>query len=147
MKNQSKALLDHNPTSYIYPPSLLVRIKSSMIDSIIIIVLMFITTSIFESIKLDNQIVRIAAFFLIFSYEPICTTLNRTLGQAMMGIRVKNFKELSINGVSQNIPFIASLFRYAVKLSLGWVSFLTIHSDTHGRAMHDKIAGSVVVSD
>jgi RDD family len=147
MKNQSKTLLDENLTHYIYPPSLLVRIKSSMIDTIIMIVLMFAATSIFESIHVDNQIVRIIAFVLILLYEPICTTLNRTLGQAMMGIRVKDFKTLSANGISQNISFIAALFRYAVKLSLGWVSFLTIHSDTHGRAIHDKIANSVVVSD
>jgi hypothetical protein len=86
------------------------------------------------------------ALALVVLYEPICTYINRTVGQAIMGIRVRNYNTLSETGVYKNISFPLSLFRFTVKTLLGWVSFVTIHSDPDNRAIHDKIANSVMVN-
>jgi uncharacterized RDD family membrane protein YckC len=126
-------------------PSFLVRIKSMIIDVLVTVLLMYIATLVLETLKADSDVMHSLAFVLVFLYEPISTTLNRTLGQAIMGIRVRNYDALSENGIYKNINFPFSLFRFIVKTLLGWVSFVTIHSDLDSRAIHDKVANSVMV--
>jgi uncharacterized RDD family membrane protein YckC len=38
-----------------------------------------------------------------------------------------------------------AFFRYVLKISLGWISFLTMHSNSQRRAIHDFAAGSVMI--
>jgi uncharacterized RDD family membrane protein YckC len=141
MKNQEQETVYHS----ISTPSFLVRIKSMMIDALVIILLMYIATLILETLKSESGTTHTLALALVVLYEPICTTLNRTLGQAIMGIRVRNYDALSENGICKNISFPYALFRFIVKTLLGWVSFVTIHSDPDSRAIHDKMANSVMV--
>jgi uncharacterized RDD family membrane protein YckC len=141
MKNQEQETVYHS----ISTPSFLVRIKSMFIDVLVTVLLMYIATLVLETLKADSNNTHSLAFVLVFLYEPICTTLNRTLGQAIMGIRVRNYNALSENGIYKNINFPFSLFRFIVKTLLGWVSFVTIHSDPDSRAIHDKMANSVMV--
>jgi uncharacterized RDD family membrane protein YckC len=142
MKNQEQESVYHS----ISTPSFLVRIKSMFIDALVIVLLMYGATIVLEVLKADSGMMHTLAFVLIFLYEPICTTLNRTLGQAIMGIRVRNFNALSENGIYKNISFPYALFRFIVKTLLGWISFVTIHSDPDSRAIHDKMANSVMVN-
>jgi uncharacterized RDD family membrane protein YckC len=141
MKNQEQETVYHS----ISTPSFLVRIKSMIIDVLVTVLLMYIATLLLETLKADSNVMHTLAFVLVFLYEPICTTINRTLGQAIMGIRVRNYNALSENGIYENISFPYALFRFIVKTLLGWVSFVTIHSDPDSRAIHDKMANSVVV--
>lgn len=146
MKNQDKSQASIQ-ANFIYTPTLIVRFKSIFIDSLVVVILMYIATLILESIGTDSALLRFSAFALVVLYEPICISINRTIGQAMMGIRVKDFEALSKEGVSQNISFFMSLVRFILKVALGWISFLSMHSDPYSRTLHDKAVNSVMTLD
>jgi uncharacterized RDD family membrane protein YckC len=66
--------------------------------------------------------------------------LGATLGNYIKGIRVRQ------NGATgQRINFFQAFIRYVLKMLLGWISFLTIHTNPQKRAIHDIIAGSVMI--
>jgi uncharacterized RDD family membrane protein YckC len=122
-------------------PGLKERIQSTFIDSILIIVLMYLFTTILE--KFDNvpDWVRIALFVGIFiTYEPLCMTFGATLGNYMMGIRARQNSDST-----KRINILQAVIRYPVKVFLGWVSFLTIHRNPKRRAIHDLVSGSVMI--
>jgi len=78
---------------------------------------------------------------LFLFYDPICnSTLGFTFGAWLFKFRVRSEIDLT-----RKIGFIKALIRFVVKLLLGWVSFLSIHSDPYRRAIHDHAAGSVVI--
>ena len=85
--------------------------------------------------------VRIALFVGLFVlYEPLFTALGCTLGNYIKGIRVRKN-----SNTSQKINILQAMIRYPVKFLLGWVSFLTISSNPQRRAIHDLVAGSVMI--
>jgi uncharacterized RDD family membrane protein YckC len=85
--------------------------------------------------------VRIAMFIAIWvAYEPVCTSLGCTIGNYIKGIRVRRASD-----VSKKINVFQALGRYILKLSLGWISFLTIHNNPERRAIHDFAVGSVMI--
>lgn len=117
------------------------RIQSAFIDSVLMIVLMFIFTNILD--KFDNvpDWVRIIMFIGLFlAYEPLCMTLGCTLGNYLKGIRVRKFSDSA-----KRINIFQAIIRYPVKICLGWISFLTINSNPKRRAIHDLISGSVMI--
>ena len=123
-------------------PYLSARVQSSFIDALVIIVLMFVFSAVLDKFEDPPDWIRIAMFFGIWAvYEPLCTTLGATIGNMVKGIRVRRR-----NDPSKRINFFQAFIRYIFKMLLGWVSFLTIHSNTERRAIHDIIAGSVVVN-
>jgi hypothetical protein len=63
-----------------------------------------------------------------------------TIGNYLKGIRVRK-----VSNTSNRINFIQAFFRYVLKISLGWISFLTIHSNNQKRAIHDLAVGSVMI--
>lgn len=81
----------------------------------------------------------VIALGALLVYEPLCTSRWCTLGQRVMGIRVRSFPELEPISVGK------AYFRIIVKLILGWVSFLTIGFSKQRRAIHDMAVSSVVV--
>ena len=122
-------------------PQLTDRIQSTFIDTILIVILMFVFASILD--KFDNvpdwvRIVMFAGLFIV--YEPICMTLGSTLGNYLKGIRVR--KDLDS---TKRINIFQAIIRYPVKVFLGWISFLTINSNPKRRAIHDLVSGSVMI--
>ena len=102
---------------------------------------MFVFASILD--KFDNvpDWVRIVVFAGLFiAYEPICITLGSTLGNYLKGIRVRKNSDTTCR-----INIFQAIIRYSVKLFLGWISFLTINSNSKRRAIHDLISGSVMI--
>ena len=63
-----------------------------------------------------------------------------TLGNYIKGIRVRKAADST-----KRISFLQAIVRYPVKLTLGWLSFLTIHTNTKRRAIHDMASGSVMI--
>ena len=124
--------------------SLIMRIKSSIIDTVVLIFLMYLASIFLEKTGFKSIIMRGSIFLLVWLYEPILVTLNRTLGQKIMGLRVRKFSDLKNGNLKTNINIFYSITRYFSKLLLGWISLLTIHSDDYGRAIHDKIGNSVM---
>ena len=103
---------------------------------------MFFASQILEFFNVESTKVRVLIF--VFMYEPILVSCNRTIGQKIMKIRVRNYSKIVNSGDEVNINFFFSILRYITKLLLGWISLITIHYDNHSRAMHDYISKSVM---
>lgn len=122
-------------------PSLTERIKSSLIDFIFVLFLMSCI-----AVVLDNFIevpdgLRAGLFiFLFFVYEPLAHSFGYTLGNYIMGIRVRK-----LSSTGEKINIVQAYFRFVIKTLLGWVSFFTIHSNKKRRAMHDIASGTVTI--
>jgi uncharacterized RDD family membrane protein YckC len=142
--DESEQFQDDN-SPHFNKPNFMIRIKSMLVDSVSLIVLMMIASFLLNTLHIESGNIR--GFFLvaIVFYEPIFITTGRTIGQRVMGLKVVNFGQFKNDRKEQSINIFASLFRYAIKILLGWISLLTIHSDPYGQAIHDKIANSVVV--
>ncbi|HEX7905018.1 MAG TPA: RDD family protein [Chitinophagaceae bacterium] len=125
-------------------PDLKTRIQSTFIDGILMIVLMFAAAWVFDKVsnsENEDGWVRAVVFIGIWViYEPLLMTLGGTLGNYMMGIRVR--KE---NDTTKKINLLQAFLRFVVKFFLGWISFLTIHTNVERRALHDFAGGSVVI--
>jgi uncharacterized RDD family membrane protein YckC len=117
------------------------RIQSSFIDLILIVIMMFVFASLLDRYENVQDWVRIVLFIGLWAaYEPVCTSLGCTLGNLIKGIRVRQH-----DGVNKRINIFQALLRYILKIALGWISFLTIHSNEQRRAIHDLAAGSVMI--
>ncbi len=122
-------------------PELKLRIQSTFIDTILVVVMMFVFASVLDKFENAPDWVRIFLFVLLFLiYEPLSMTLGCTLGNYLNGIRVRKEED-----PSKKINFLQALVRYPVKIFLGWISFLTIHSNPKKRAIHDLVSGSVMI--
>lgn len=122
-------------------PDLGIRIQSAFIDTLLVLGLIFAFTSILEKFSDVPDWVRIVLFAFVFiAYEPLFMTFGCTLGNYVKGIRVKSYAD-----TSKRINLFQAIIRYAFKILLGWVSFLTIHSNLKRRAIHDLVSGSVMV--
>ena len=117
------------------------RVQSSFIDVILIIILMFVFASVLDRYENVPDWVRIVLFIGLWAvYEPVCTTLGGTVGNYAKGIRVRRH-----GGITKRINIFQALLRYILKIGLGWLSFVTIHSNTERRAIHDLAVGSVMI--
>lgn len=122
-------------------PELKDRVQSTFIDTLFIIIIMFVLASILEKFEnVPDSIIIVLFVGLFFLYEPICLSLGCTLGNYLKGIRVRKFEDRR-----QRINIAQALLRYPIKLFLGWISFLTIHSNAGRRAIHDLASGSVMI--
>jgi uncharacterized RDD family membrane protein YckC len=72
-------------------------------------------------------------------YEPFCTSKLCTLGQKLMGIRVRTVSTL------ERISLIQAYVRIVVKVFLGLISFFSIMFSKRKRAIHDFASGTIVV--
>lgn len=123
-------------------PDLSDRVKSIFIDTLFIIILMFIFTFILDKIQDPTDWIKIVFFIGIwFVYEPISMTIfGSTIGNLIMNIRVRQYKD-----TTKKINIFQTYIRYVFKVMLGWLSFLTINSNPKRRAIHDLTSGSVMI--
>ncbi|MFI1743139.1 RDD family protein [Thalassobellus sediminis] len=117
------------------------RVKAAVIDSIVLITLMYSATEIFNAFETVSNTVRISVFiFLFLLYEPILVSIfGATIGHFFNDIVVKKEKD-----ETKNINFPIAIVRFILKAALGWLSLLTIHGDKKGQAIHDSFAKSIV---
>ena len=123
-------------------PKLFDRIKAVFVDLLVLMGLMIIATIIFSSFENVSDNIRIAAFvFMFILYDPIFTsTFGGTLGHLMTGIRVRKDSDRE-----KNIIFPLAIIRFVIKSFLGWISLLTVTTNSKRKAIHDSVIGSVVV--
>lgn len=124
-------------------PTIKSRYFSTLIDVVVILLLSLGISSLFDAIGLVPDYVR-GIFFVvvIVLYEPILVTFGATVGQLLLGIRVRNFKNPEKKIVS---PLI--LLRFIIKLFLGWLSFITVTFNINRRAIHDFASGSIMIAN
>ena len=112
-------------------PELKLRIQSTFIDLILVVILMFAFASILEKFQDVPDWVRIVLFAGLFIvYEPLSMTLGCTLGNYLNGIRVRKEADST-----KRITVLQAIIRYPIKVALGWISFLTISSNPRRRAI------------
>ncbi|MBL0315816.1 MAG: RDD family protein [Flavobacteriales bacterium] len=123
-------------------PRILDRVKAIMADSVVYIILMTLSAYLFDQFDHVPDYARILAFVIIFViYDPLLTSLfGGTLGHFVIGLRVVRYRDRS-----KKVIFPIALIRSTIKLILGSISMLAMHSDEEHRAIHDYMSGSIVV--
>jgi hypothetical protein len=126
--------------AYTYP-SLLTRVQSLLVDGLVIILLMFLAGKILDQYQETPDWVRAVLFFGFWAvYEPLAMTLGCTIGNYLLGVRVRQFKN-----TGKKLNILQAYVRFIVKFLLGWLSFIAIHFTPERRAMHDLASGSVMI--
>ena len=121
-------------------PLLVKRYQSMFIDSMLLLFTMVTTMVILdESPYRQTVMITIAAIFIL-GYEPILTAYSATIGQRIMGIRVR-----LMDDPGERINLVQAYIRVIVKWVLGWMSFVTINFNPEHRAIHDMAGNSVVI--
>lgn len=121
-------------------PFMLERIQSILIDSVLIIACMIIFSDMLSGFKNVPDWLRAVLLISIFLYEPIATTIGGTIGNNIKGIRVRKDSD-----DTKQINIFQALIRYFFKLLFGWLSFITIFSNSKKRAIHDILSGTVMI--
>ena len=118
------------------------RVKAAIIDSIVLIVLLYAATLVVGAFDEVSNYVRISVFVFVFLiYEPILVSVfGASVGHFFNDIVVK--KE---HDESKNIILPKAIIRFIFKFFLGWISLLTIQGDEKRKAIHDFVGGSVVL--
>ncbi|MCH5715347.1 RDD family protein [Niabella hibiscisoli] len=138
MEEVKEPISNESPENY---PLLTERIQSTAIDAALIVISMFVIAMVLDRYERVPDWVRIGLFVgLVVVYEPLCTTLGFTVGNYIKGIRVRQF-----DNSDKKINFLQALLRYVFKLALGGISFLAIFFTKKRRAIHDMVAGSVMI--
>lgn len=123
-------------------PGVSARVKAIVIDSILLIIMMLLVTSLFLQFEnVSDQARIIALIFIFLLYDPLLTSFSgATLGHRIIGLRVRQAAN-----ETKNINFFLALIRFVMKATLGWISLLTVQGNQTRKAMHDYLVGSVVV--
>lgn len=123
-------------------PSFMERMKAIMTDAVIIMLLIVFFSYAFDTMGEVSPQSRMCAFiFVFFLYDPIFVAFfGGTLGHLLMGLKVRRYSDQN-----KKVFIIIAFFRYAIKVILGIISFLTISSQPQKRAIHDLFTGSIVL--
>jgi uncharacterized RDD family membrane protein YckC len=123
-------------------PTIKTRFFSMLIDVLVIILMALGISKLFDTIGEVPGLVRGILFALVVVfYEPVLVTFGSTIGQLLLNIRVRSFKN-----PDQKVAFHMIILRFAVKVFLGWLSFITVTYNINRRAIHDFISGSIMIS-
>jgi uncharacterized RDD family membrane protein YckC len=123
-------------------PTLVKRVQSILIDTIFILLVMFGISAIIDKTggEAPDWLRAVLFIGLWFVYEPVATSIGCTFGQFLMGLRIRDART-----EKKKINIVLSFIRFTLKLALGWLSFLTIHTNPQRRAIHDLAAHSVMI--
>ena len=122
-------------------PLILERIKAITIDTLMIILLMYVFSLVLEKFENVPDWVRVTLFLGLFVfYEPIFSTYGATLGNYVMNIRVRK-----ISNSLKRINIFQGFIRYFFKALFGWFTFSSIFFSKRNRAIHDLIAGTITI--
>lgn len=124
---------------YVYP-TLLKRVQTTFIDFMLVLFVLLLFFSFIDSMGGIPLPAKLFVLALGLSYEPVMTSVSATLGQRLMGIRVRQYEDKE-----GTISIPKAYLRVLMKGLLGWLSYLTIHSNAEKRAIHDLTAGSVMI--
>ena len=122
-------------------PALVTRVQSIMLDAVVIVLLMFLSAKILDNYQDTPDWVRAVLFFSIWAvYEPLAMITGGTIGNYVLGIRVRQFKD-----PTKKLNILQAYLRFIIKASLGWLSFIAIHFNPEKRAIHDLVSGSLMI--
>lgn len=122
-------------------PYLLNRIKALLIDGSIQLAVLIGMMLLLEDAVYRTEIMICSAVLIGLTYEPLLTKYSQTMGQRIMGIQVRK-----IDNPMLHISLKEAYLRWFFKGILGWLSFITIHSNEEHRAIHDLVSHAVMVN-
>ena len=118
------------------------RYLGSVIDGLVVLAGTLLIGTVLGDLPPSLVPIRVALFVALWlGYEPGCTAFGVTLGQRLLGFRVRRESD-----PTQRIGLPAAWLRFVLKLALGLLSFITMAFNARGRALHDLASGSVVLS-
>lgn len=122
--------------------TLINRLKAILIDALVLLGLCMIATAVFSRIGYVSDTVRMVVFIFIFLlYDPLFTSIfGATIGHLIIGLRIRRAKD-----ITRKLIFPMALIRFIIKGTLGFISLMTISITKKSRAIHDIVAGSVVL--
>jgi len=121
-------------------PTLTRRYITTAIDVAFVFVTVIMLSYLLENSGLIGVRVRVGLIlFLFFIYEPLSTSRFCTLGQKIMGVRVRKYPSL------ERISILMAYTRIIIKGLLGILSFFTLPFSQNRRAIHDMAARSIVI--
>lgn len=118
------------------------RYKAIVFDVGIMIMSLMFFSYVFSYFEVESDNLRMYLFFFIFIfYEPVFISLfGSTIGQGMFNITVRKESD-----ESKKINFPLAFWRFLFKAALGVISLLTVGSHPKRKAIHDQVAGTVVI--
>jgi uncharacterized RDD family membrane protein YckC len=120
-------------------PSLLQRYVATVIDAIAIFFLFYLyAKSPFSEATTGASATWPLWLFVV--YEPICNRYATTLGQFLMGFRIRTM----VGG--RRVPLWRGFVRLLSKYGLGAISFIKMPVHKQRRALHDIISGTIAVN-
>lgn len=124
-------------------PGIFSRVKATIIDSVIIIVLMLAATDVFSNLENVPDYAKIIVFVGIFVlYDPLMVSVfGATIGHRLNKLKVQGLD----HGKKINLGL--AIVRFLIKSSLGWVSLVTVNKNALRQAIHDTAVKSIVVYD
>lgn len=122
-------------------PLLARRYSSTAIDGLVLLLFFLVAGSIPGDSELALFLRRILMFAPILMYEPFLTASGATLGQYIMGIRVRRLED-----PTRRISLGAAYGRYIMKIFLGMFSFVLAFFTKYRMTIHDKFADSIVLN-
>ncbi len=121
-------------------PTLTRRYIATAIDAVFVLSVIILISYLFENAGETGVKIRVGLILCLFIvYEPLCTSRFCTLGQKIMGVRVRRYPSL------ERIPLFMAYARIIVKAVFGIFSFFTLPFSQKRRAIHDMAARSIVV--
>jgi uncharacterized RDD family membrane protein YckC len=126
-------------------PSLLARYQSSFIDLLVLLTALVILSMTIDALGDVPDWVRASLVGAMLLYEPVLTAYGCTVGQKLMRIRVRDVNSMYGTGPEKPLNLPMAIWRFFMKSMMGWLSFITIHSNADRRAIHDFAAGSVMI--
>lgn len=123
-------------------PSMMRRTLATAIDGTTVVLGFIALSHLLPESRGSSFLLRLSVLLVfVFAYEPLLTSRLCTLGQLIMGIRVRNVRSQGRLSVPR------AFARIALILLLGSVSFLAIPFGDGRRAVHDYAVGSIVVME
>src|SRR3954447_6571480 len=118
------------------------RYLGSVVDGLVVLAGTLLIGTVLGDVSPSLVPLRVALFVLLWvGYEPGGTAFGVTLGQRLLGYRVRREAD-----PKHRIGLPAAAVRFVVKLALGLLSFITMGFNNRRRALHDLASGSVVLS-
>ena len=118
-------------------PSVFRRYIGTLVDLLIVLILFIIVAKsglISYFFPYGNLLI-----IPIVLYEPICTSRFCTLGQFVMGYRVRTLLG------HERIDVFCAVWRYFIKCGLGAISMITIPARADRRGIHDLVSTTIVI--
>jgi uncharacterized RDD family membrane protein YckC len=124
-------------------PDMKRRYISSTIDVLVVLGTAMIIAGVLQSESPGVVAARVVLIgFIVVNYEPVLISRSQTLGQRLMGIRVRRRSE-----PSERIGLPQAYLRTLLKFLVGTLSFFTMGFNKERRALHDLATGSIVLDN